>query len=73
MRGITGGADTAGNGLGRKPRRRSSFSRGDAASLIAGVALLVGMVSWFSWRVVENISKDRAVAAGKPATPEQGH
>lgn len=53
--------------------RRAAFTTGDVTALVVGAALVLGMLSWFSWRMVQNVAEDRAVTAGQPSAPVQGH
>lgn len=43
-------------------QRRSSFSPGDKAALVAGVLLALYALGWFTLRSVQNLQRDRAVA-----------
>lgn len=55
------------------PRRRSPFSVGDLATLIIGAVLVISMLSWFSWRLTQNMVSDRAVAEGRSPSPVPSH
>lgn len=44
-------------------RRRIALAKGDVAALLVGAALVLSMLTWFSWRMVQNVSGDQVVEA----------
>lgn len=44
-------------------RRRNALTNGDIATLLIGAALVLSILTWFSWRMVQNVSGDRVVEA----------
>lgn len=58
----------------RTARRRVVFTLGDRLALAAGIVLTVFLLSFFSWRMYRNVSRDRALVAVPvtlPAPPPQ--
>lgn len=66
------GTERDARGDGRSHRRAAS-TNGDVAALVVGAALVLCMLSWFSWRMVQNVAKDRAAVAGQSSAPVHGH
>ncbi len=53
-------------------RRRAAFSRSDLVSLLLGGTLVLAMLGWFSWRMAQNLLRDRGVDVRVEA-PAHGH
>jgi hypothetical protein len=53
----------------RVARQRAAFSHGDLLSLLVGATLAVAMLAWFSWRMVQNVARDRDVETRAAAQP----
>jgi hypothetical protein len=54
-------------------KRPTSFSRGDVAALVSGALLVFTLVSLLCFLVAENVMRDRAVGAGRPASAAPTH
>lgn len=42
-------------------RRQVALTKGDVAALLVGAALVLSMLTWFSWRMAQHVSRDRVV------------
>ena len=71
MKAIPEGAESPQKGSGS--RRRSPFTTGDLAALATGGFLMVSVIFWFSFQVMQNVVRDRAVTAGRPPSPASSH
>lgn len=58
---------------GNDSRRRAPFTAGDLAAIATGGFLVVSMIVWFSFQVVQNVVRDRAVTEGRPPSPVRSH
>jgi len=55
--------------LNEQSRRTISYPKGDRIAFVAGIILTLFFLSFFSWRMVRNVTRDRALGPVPAATP----
>lgn len=53
----------------RTPQTRSKLSPGDKAAVIVGAILTLYALGWFTWRTVQGLTRDWAVAPAVAPLP----
>ncbi len=55
--------------LNDQPQRTISYPKGDRIAFVVGIVVTLFLLSFFSWRMVRNVTRDRALGPVPASTP----